>query len=43
MKIIDWDRKGNVLRLYLGEDRLEDWWGDDWDDRPYERKNTSAL
>ena len=36
MKIIDWDRKGNVLRLYLGEDNLEDWWGDDWDDRPYE-------
>lgn len=36
MKIIDWDRKGNVLRLYLGEDYLEDWWGDDWDDRPYE-------
>lgn len=36
MKIIDWDRKGNVLRLYLGEDSLEDWWGDDWNDTPYE-------
>lgn len=36
MKIIDIERKGNVLRLYLGEDDLEDWWGDDWDDVPYE-------
>lgn len=36
MKIIDWDRKGNVLRLYLGEDNLKKWGGDDWNDRPYE-------
>lgn len=36
MKIIDWDRKGNVIRLYLGEDNLKKWGGDDWNDTPYE-------
>ena len=58
MKIIDFERKGNVVRFYLGE-KTEDWgwtrsdytrngktpdwlkpsdryYGDDWDDRPYE-------
>lgn len=37
MKIIDFDRKGNVIRFYLGENKGEwgedDYWGDDWDDR----------
>lgn len=36
MKIIDFERKGNVVRFYLGEDECEDYHGDDWDDRPYE-------
>lgn len=36
MKIIDWERKGNVVRLYLGQDSLKEWEGDDWDDKPYE-------
>jgi len=36
MKIIDWQKKGNLVRIYLGKDDLEDWYGDDWDDRPYE-------
>lgn len=36
MKIIDFKKKGNVVRFYLGKDDLEDWNGDDWDDRPYE-------
>lgn len=36
MKIIDWQKKGNLVRLYLGKDDLEDWSGDDWDDTPYE-------
>ncbi len=36
MKIIDWETKGNVVRFYLGEDDLKEWYGDDWDDRPYE-------
>ena len=36
MKIIDFSKKGNVVRFYLGEDDLKEWWGDDWDDAPYE-------
>lgn len=36
MKIIDFEKKGNVVRFYLGEDTLTEWYGDDWDDRPYE-------
>ncbi len=37
MKIIDADNKGNVLRVYFGEDSLgKNYYGDDWDDRPYE-------
>jgi hypothetical protein len=36
MKIIDMERKGNVVRFYLGEDTLKDWWGDDWNDYPYD-------
>lgn len=36
MKIIDFERKGNVVRFYLGADELESWHGDDWDDIPYE-------
>ena len=34
LKVIDFDRKGNVVRLYLGVGT--DYWGDDWDDVPYE-------
>ena len=36
MKIIDFEVKGNVVRFYLGQDDLKEWWGDDWDDCPYE-------
>ena len=36
MKIIDFAKKGNVVRFFLGNDALENWWGDDWDDAPYE-------
>lgn len=36
MKIIDFEVKGNVIRFYLGEDDCNDYWGDDWNDRPYE-------
>lgn len=36
MKIIDFERRGNVVRLYIGNDDLVEWWGDDWNDRPYE-------
>ena len=36
MKIIGWYRKGNVVRLALGNDSLVYWSGDDWNDKPYE-------
>ena len=35
-KIIDFERKGNVVRFYLGAVNLLDWYGDDWNDYPYE-------
>ena len=34
MKIIDFYKFGNVATFYLGE--CDDYWGDDWDDAPYE-------
>lgn len=36
MKIIDFELKGNVIRFYLGDDDCNDYWGDDWNDAPYE-------
>lgn len=36
MKIIDFFRYGNIFRLYCGEDDCNDYWGDDWDNVPYE-------
>lgn len=42
MKIIDFTRKGNVVKFYLGNDDCEDYWGDDWDDVPYEH-NAGAV
>lgn len=36
MKVIDFAKKGNVFRLFLGNDDCNDYWGDDWNDRPYE-------
>lgn len=36
MKIIDFEKKGNLVRFYLGDDDCNGYWGDDWDDRPYE-------
>ena len=36
MKIIDFDKKGNVVRFFLGRDDLTEWYGDDWNDTPYE-------
>lgn len=34
MEIIDCERKGNLIRFYLGKNGKQ--WGDDWDDAPYE-------
>ena len=36
MKIIDFEKKGNLVRFYLGYQDCNDYWGDDWDDVPYE-------
>lgn len=36
LKVIDWDKRGNVVRFFLGKKELNDWWGDDWNDSPYE-------
>ena len=36
MKIIDFERKGNTVRFYLGADDCDDYGGDDWNDAPYE-------
>lgn len=36
MKIIDFEKKGNVVRFYLGADDCSDYWGDDWNDAPYD-------
>lgn len=36
LKVLDIQRKGNVFRFFLGKSDLELWYGDDWDDFPYE-------
>lgn len=36
MKIGDFEKKGNLVRFYLVDDNDNDYWGDDWDDKPYE-------
>ena len=36
MKIIDFEKKGNLVRFYLGYQSCNDYWGDDWDDAPYD-------
>lgn len=33
-EVIDFEKKGNLIRFYLGENGKQ--WGDDWDDAPYE-------
>lgn len=41
MQIIDIEKKGNVVRFYLGENGKQ--WGDDWDDAPYEHNAGSVY
>lgn len=36
MKIIDWERKGNYARFYLGDDADTTYTGEDWDELHYE-------
>lgn len=35
-KIIDFKKKGNVVRFYLGDDNCNNYYGDDWDNSPYD-------
>lgn len=35
-KLLDIENKGNVIRLYFGKAELDDWYGDDWDDAPFD-------
>lgn len=34
--IIDFQKKGNLIRLFVGDSNEVDYHGDDWDDAPYE-------
>ena len=43
MKIIDFERKGNVVRFFLGADDCFDYWGDDWNDSPYDHNAGSVY
>ena len=36
LKIIDFNKEGNAVRFFLGKKDCNDYWGDDWNDRPYE-------
>jgi len=36
MQIIDFERKGQQVKFYLGDHKLSHYYGDDWNDRPYE-------
>ena len=42
MKIIGWERKGNVVKFVLGDIHLKDWGGDDWNDAPYEHNASTT-
>lgn len=43
MKIIDWLKKGNLVRFYLGDESDNEYWGDDWNDKPYEHNSGSVY
>lgn len=43
MKIIDFIKKGNAVRFILGDDNCTDYWGDDWNDAPYEHNAGSVY
>lgn len=37
VKLVDFMMFGNVVRFYYSDDiYIDHWWGDDWDDCPYE-------
>ena len=36
LKIIDFKKQGNQVKFFLGDLNCNDYWGDDWNDCPYE-------
>lgn len=36
LKVIDFEITGRQMKLYLGANDCNNYWGDDWDDAPYE-------
>ena len=36
VNFIDFELLGNVVKFYLGKDDLQEFYGDDWDDAPYD-------
>lgn len=43
MKLIDYELFGNVVRFYVGIEDLTDWYGDDWNDKPFEENAGSVY
>lgn len=41
MQIIDFEKKGNQVRFWLGKNGKQ--WGDDWNDTPYEHNAGSVY
>lgn len=36
LRVIDFEKKGNAIRLYLGDKNLEEYYGDGWEGVPYD-------
>lgn len=36
LKIIDFEKKGNIVRFYLGDKNLQEYYGDSWGSIPYD-------
>lgn len=43
MQIIDFKRRGNVVRFILGYEGDDGFWGDDWSERPYETQENNDV
>lgn len=43
LKVIDFSLAGRQMKLYLGKPDMKDYWGDDWNDAPYEHNAGSVY
>lgn len=43
MKIIDFERRGNLVRFLIGDDEDDDFWGEDWNERPYDKQQNNRV